>query len=167
MFRIRDILVQILIRGSVPLIFGSSFGSCSFHLWPSRRQQKIIFSPIFLFFVSYILKVHLHHFSKIQSHKKFTRVEIKVFPTNLLDDGSGRTKKIRMWIRNIAWIERNKWIFFVFFCKNRHYRKGLLWKRRHILEKPVERAVQQFQIFNFDVSSLANFVCIFPFAALV
>jgi hypothetical protein len=39
--RIHDILVWIRIRGSMPLTNGS--GSCYFHHWPSRRQQKIIF----------------------------------------------------------------------------------------------------------------------------
>jgi hypothetical protein len=34
--RIRDILVRIRIRGSVPLTNGS--GSCHFRYWPSRRQ---------------------------------------------------------------------------------------------------------------------------------
>ncbi len=43
MFRIRDILVRILIRicGSLPLINGS--GSFSFRQWSSKRHQKIIF----------------------------------------------------------------------------------------------------------------------------
>jgi hypothetical protein len=36
---------------------------------PSRRQQKIIF---YVFFAFYFLKVHLHHFSKVKSHKEVT-----------------------------------------------------------------------------------------------
>ncbi len=63
----RDILVRIRIRVFMPLTNGS--GSCYFCHWPSRRQQKIIF---FLqsFSACYFLKVHLHHFSKIKSHKE-------------------------------------------------------------------------------------------------
>ena len=45
-FRIHDILVWIRIRGSMPLTNGSrsgfGTGSCYFHHWPSRRQQKFI-----------------------------------------------------------------------------------------------------------------------------
>jgi len=41
MLRIRDILVRIQTRGSVPLTNG--FGSCYYRQWPSRRQQKTIF----------------------------------------------------------------------------------------------------------------------------
>ncbi len=44
---IRDILVPFRIRGSVPLTYGSGFGSgswsCFFRQWPSRWQQKIFF----------------------------------------------------------------------------------------------------------------------------
>ncbi len=67
--RIRDILVRIRIRGSVPLTneSGSGSGSCYFRQWPSRWQRKIkCFS---CFFVFYFLTLHLHHFSKIKSHK--------------------------------------------------------------------------------------------------
>ncbi len=45
--QIRDILVRIRIRGSVPLTNGSrsssGSGSCSFRHWLSRRQQKYYF----------------------------------------------------------------------------------------------------------------------------
>jgi hypothetical protein len=51
--RIQDILVWIWIRGSMPLTNGSGSGfgsvsgcgsgSCYFHHWPSRRQQKTNF----------------------------------------------------------------------------------------------------------------------------
>ncbi len=51
-FRIRDILVRILIRGSLPLInisgSESGFGSCSFCQWSLRCQQKIKLYYIFL-----------------------------------------------------------------------------------------------------------------------
>ncbi len=63
--RIRDILIQIRIRGSIPLTNRSWFGSCYFRQWPSRWQLKIIFLKFF--FAYYFLKVHLHHFAKIQS----------------------------------------------------------------------------------------------------
>jgi hypothetical protein len=64
--RIHVILERIRIRVSIPLTNGSWSGSCFFRQWPSRRQQKILFSSIFL-------KVHLHHFSKIKSHKEVTK----------------------------------------------------------------------------------------------
>ncbi len=51
--RIRDILVRIRIQGSVPLTNGSGSGSC--YYWPSRRQEKTIFSK---FFAHYFLKAH-------------------------------------------------------------------------------------------------------------
>ncbi len=43
--QIRDILVRIRIRVSVPLTnrSKSGFGSCSFRQWPSRPQQKYFF----------------------------------------------------------------------------------------------------------------------------
>ncbi len=44
-FRIRDILVRIRIRGSVPLTNGSSSGSCSFRQVPSKRHQKLTRGP--------------------------------------------------------------------------------------------------------------------------
>jgi hypothetical protein len=45
--RIRDILVRIRIRGSVPLTNGS--GSCYFREWTSRRQQNIILFSLLFF----------------------------------------------------------------------------------------------------------------------
>jgi hypothetical protein len=64
---IHVILVQIRIRGSLPLTYGS--GSCFFRLWltMTRRQQKISF------FANYFLKVHLHQSSKIKSQNKITK----------------------------------------------------------------------------------------------
>jgi hypothetical protein len=50
------------IRGYVPLANRS--GSCYFRPRPSRRQQKTIF------YAYYLLKVHLHPFSKIKVIKK-------------------------------------------------------------------------------------------------
>ncbi len=61
--RIRNILVRIRIRGSIPLTNGSGSWSCYFSQCPSRRQQK--------FFPYYLLKVHLNHFSKTKSHKTY------------------------------------------------------------------------------------------------
>jgi hypothetical protein len=40
--QIRDTVVRIRIRGSVPLTYGSGFGSCSFRQLPARCQQIII-----------------------------------------------------------------------------------------------------------------------------
>ncbi len=45
MLRIHDILVRVRIRGSIPMTNG--YGSCYFHQWPSRSQQKIIFFSTF------------------------------------------------------------------------------------------------------------------------
>ncbi len=50
-------------------------GSCYFHQWPSRCQQKNNFLKLFfnfdtIFSAYYFLKVHLHHFSKIKSQKE-------------------------------------------------------------------------------------------------
>jgi hypothetical protein len=42
-------------------------------------SKKQIFNTIFSAY--YFLKVHLHHFSKIKSKKKVTKVEIQVFLT--------------------------------------------------------------------------------------
>jgi hypothetical protein len=67
MWRIREILVRIRIRGSIPPTNGS--GSCYFRQWPSRHQQK---KKISSFFAYYFMKVHSHHFSKIKSHKEVT-----------------------------------------------------------------------------------------------
>jgi hypothetical protein len=39
-------------------------------LVPSKRQQKIIFSNIFAYS---FLKVHIHHSSKLKSHKEITK----------------------------------------------------------------------------------------------
>ncbi len=54
------------------MIFWSGAGSCYFHHWPSRRQQKTKFCQkiFFRFSAYYYLKVHLHNFSKIKSQKK-------------------------------------------------------------------------------------------------
>ncbi len=49
-FRTNDILVWIRIRGSMPLTNGSGFGSgsCYFHHWSSRCQQKTVWIKVFL-----------------------------------------------------------------------------------------------------------------------
>ncbi len=67
--RICDILVRIRIRGSVvPLANGSRFesgsGSGYFRQWPPWWQ---------LLPITYFLKLNLHHFSKIKSHKEATK----------------------------------------------------------------------------------------------
>ncbi len=55
--RIRDFLVRIQIRGSVPLTngFGSwSFsGSCYFRQWPSRWQLKLLIKFFFTFWATF------------------------------------------------------------------------------------------------------------------
>jgi hypothetical protein len=68
--RIRDILVRIWIRGSVPMANGPRlrillFSSVTF------KMTTIIFFP--KFFSYYYLKLNLHHFSKIKSHKEVTK----------------------------------------------------------------------------------------------
>jgi hypothetical protein len=65
-FRIRNILVQIWIHGSVPLTNGS--GSCSFRQYgnPQDTNKKLFFPQ---FFAYYFLKVYLHHL-QIKSHKE-------------------------------------------------------------------------------------------------
>jgi hypothetical protein len=72
--RIHDILVwiRIRIRGSMPLTNGSGSGSFFFHHWPSRCQQKTNFFK--KFFSTVLLKVLLHHFSKIKSQKEVTKL---------------------------------------------------------------------------------------------
>ncbi len=77
------LLVRIRTRGSVPLTNGS--GSCYFRPWPLRCQQKTI---LFLCFSAYyLLKVHLHYFSKIKSHKEVTKHKVsRFFLLFLLDD---------------------------------------------------------------------------------
>ncbi len=67
--RIHDILVSIRIRGYMPLTNGS--GSCYFHHWPSRRQQKTNLKKSFSAYN--FLKVHWNHFSKIISQKEVTK----------------------------------------------------------------------------------------------
>ncbi len=69
-FWIRDILVQIRIRGSVPLTNES--GSWFFVSDTPIKNQ--------IFVAFFFLKVHLHHSSKIKSHKKSLKTaEIKIF----------------------------------------------------------------------------------------
>jgi hypothetical protein len=81
--RIRDILVQIRIRGSIPLTngfgsgsdSGSRSGSCYFRHWPSRHgsHKKNIF------FSYYFSKLHSHHFSKVKSHEEVTEQWESIF----------------------------------------------------------------------------------------
>ncbi len=125
--RIHDILVwiRIRIRGSMPLTSrsGCVSGSCYFHHWPSRRQQKTNFVKKFSAY--YFLKVQLHHFSKILSQKKKSqnsRNQGFSYYFGLMMEGSGsvsipltigsgsgsrRPKNmwIRIRIRNTAWDE--------------------------------------------------------------
>ncbi len=95
MLRIHDILVwiriRIRIRGSIPLANGSGSGSCYFHHWPSRRQQKTTLKKSFS--AHYFLKAYLHNFLKIKSQKDVTKqYKSRVFLLILLNDpGSGST----------------------------------------------------------------------------
>ncbi len=52
--------------GSVTFWYRAGSRSCYFRRWPSRRQQKF-------FFAYYFLKLNLHNFSKIKSHKEVTK----------------------------------------------------------------------------------------------
>ncbi len=68
MFRIHDILVWIRIHGSMPLTNGPGFGSGScFSSLTFKTPTKIIKKSFSAF---YILKVHLHNFSKVKVQKK-------------------------------------------------------------------------------------------------
>ncbi len=110
-FRIHDILVWIRIRGSMPLTNGSGFGSgsCYFCHWPSRCQQKTNFLTQF-FLLCYFLKVHLHYFWKIKSHKESQNSRIQGFSYYFcmmiegsgsgFRAGSGRPKNSWIRIRN-------------------------------------------------------------------
>jgi hypothetical protein len=117
--RIRDILVWIQIRGSVPLTNGSWSGSgswaCYFRQWSSRwqQQQKNVSKFFFAF-----LKVHLYHFSKIKVVKKSqtrrNQVFLSIFALKdpepdpylwLTDRDTGRPKSRRIRIRNTGiWV---------------------------------------------------------------
>ncbi len=96
MLRIHDILgwIRIQIRGSMPLTNGSGFGSRS-GSW-IRIQIRILDPDLAIFVIDlqdaskkqifytffsayYLLKLHLHHFSKIKSQKKSPYSRIKGF----------------------------------------------------------------------------------------
>ncbi len=89
-FRIHDILVwiRIRIRGSMPLTNGSGccyFRHSSFVIDFHDTNKKTNF--IFKFFCLLLLKVHLHHFSKIKSSKEATKhQESRFFLLVLLAD---------------------------------------------------------------------------------
>ncbi len=63
-FRSRDILVRIRIRGSLPLTYGIQLRILFFSSVTFKTSTKN------KFFAYYFLKVHLHHYSKIKSHKE-------------------------------------------------------------------------------------------------
>ncbi len=99
-----SVLLRMINNLASPLTNGSGYGSWYFRPWPSRRQQKKQ-----SFSAYYLLKVHLHHFCKIKSHKT---VGIKAFFYYfcLMIEGSGsvpltnwsgsrRPKNIRIRIR--------------------------------------------------------------------
>jgi hypothetical protein len=64
---IRDILVRIRIRGSVPLTFGS--GSCFLSSVADKMPTKNFFE-VFLLITVYLFNVHLHLSSKTKSQKE-------------------------------------------------------------------------------------------------
>jgi hypothetical protein len=68
--RIHEILVRIRISGSINLT-GCGSGSSIF-VSDLQDIEKVIFFPR-IFFAYYLLKVHLHHFPKIKSHKEVTK----------------------------------------------------------------------------------------------
>jgi hypothetical protein len=129
-FRIRYILAPIWNLGSVSVTNGSGSGSGSFRQWPSRCSQKICFS---LSFYAYsFLKVHLHHSSKIKTHKEVTKVSRFFFIFCLLMEGSGsvginfgsgfrRPKNIRILrIRNIGLLQKQAESLYLVFSLTRH-----------------------------------------------
>jgi hypothetical protein len=69
--RIHDILVQIRIRGSMPLTNGSGSWILQFSSLAFKMPKKNRF--LFCFSAYFFLKVHLHHFSKIKSQKEVTK----------------------------------------------------------------------------------------------
>ncbi len=104
MLRIHDILVwiRIWIRGSMPLTYGSEFGSrcgsgsCYFRHLPNFFKKS--------FSAYYCLKVHLHHFSKIKNQKKSqsSRNQCFSFFFLLCDRKIRMPKNKRIRIRNTA-----------------------------------------------------------------
>ncbi len=91
--RIHEILVtiRIRIRGSIPLTNESGFGSGS-------GGRILLFSSLTFkmstkYYFYYFLKVHLHDFSKIKSHKEVTKQkESRFFLLFLLDDRRIRSR---------------------------------------------------------------------------
>jgi hypothetical protein len=100
LLRIHDILVwiRIWIHRSLPLTNGSGFGSgsCYFHHWPSRRQQKTNLNKSF--YAYYWLNIHMHNFSKKKVKKKSqnSRNQGSIPLTN--ESGSGSRRPKNMWI---------------------------------------------------------------------
>ena len=82
--------------------------SCYIHHWPSRRQQKTNLKRSFSAY--YLLKVHLHHFSKIKRHKEVKNqyyfclmIEVSGSGSGSIPltngSGSGSKRPKNMWIR--------------------------------------------------------------------
>ncbi len=88
MLWIRDILVQIRIRGSDPAIFVKT---------ATKKQKKNL-----RVFAYYFLKIHLHHFSKLKSPKEVTKKQESRFFLPFLFD----YRRIRTQIREA----QNVWI---------------------------------------------------------
>ncbi len=74
MLRIHAILVWIRIRGSIPLTNGSgSIDPAILDQWPSSTKIR------FFLLITVLLKVQLHHFSKIKSHTEVTKQKESMF----------------------------------------------------------------------------------------
>ncbi len=99
-FQIRDVLIRIRIRVSVPLKYGSRSGFCSSFLhWLSRCQSKISFLKAF-----FCLLLTLGKFTSAQT------VAILIFYLLMVWFGSERLKNVR-----ICWKENDpRWLWF--FC---------------------------------------------------
>ncbi len=82
--RIRDILVRIRIRGSVPVTDGSGSGSYYFRHWPPRRQQKNYFFLLITFWSKLceclLIKISHYHKNLMQIYQDLhTFLEVKIW----------------------------------------------------------------------------------------
>ncbi len=112
--RIHDILgwIRIRIRGSMPLTNGSGSGSWIrilpfLSLTFKMPAKNLFFNTIFSAY--YFLKLHLHHFSKINSKKESQNSKNQGFSYYfcMTIEGSGSGRPRNMWIRWIRIRIRN------------------------------------------------------------
>jgi hypothetical protein len=106
--RIHDILgwIRIRIRGSMPTTngsgFGSGFGSGSCYVTSLNFKMPVKKKFICTIFSAYyFLKLHLHHFSKIESQKESQNSRNQGFSYYfcMMIEGSGSRRPKNMWIR--------------------------------------------------------------------